>query len=241
MFGVGDDDQCVCGHAGADPGFLIDYGRLFPTAAEHALTVNYRCPVEVVAGGRALLGYDGRRVAKQIEAGPASDRARGALRWRATVPTTAGGARRRRPRLARRTGRRSGDDRRAHRVNSLLLAPHVTLHEAGIAIASVLRPDVLERTGIRATLAYLRIAAATGGLHRSDIVEILRRPTRGLPPWFSERLARRDRWTLGSWTRSAAASRTRTASRSSVSSTTFVSSPTPASTARPRRAGNGAR
>ena len=62
------------------------------------------------------------------------------------------------------------------RVNSLLLAPHVALHEAGIAIASVLRPDVLERTGIRATLAYLRIAAATGGLHRSDIVEILRRP-----------------------------------------------------------------
>ena len=30
VFGVGDDDQCIYGHAGADPGFLIDYGRLFP-------------------------------------------------------------------------------------------------------------------------------------------------------------------------------------------------------------------
>ena len=46
------------------------------------------------------------------------------------------------------------------RVNSLLLAPHVALHAAGVPIASVLRPDVLERTGLRAALAYLRIAAA---------------------------------------------------------------------------------
>ena len=115
VFGVGDDDQCIYGHAGADPGFLIDYGRLFPAAAEHALNVNYRCPVEVVAGARALLGYNDRRVAKQIEAGPASDHrercpASGGPRSR----RQRGGARRRRPRLARRAGRRSVDDRRAH-------------------------------------------------------------------------------------------------------------------------------
>jgi DNA helicase-2/ATP-dependent DNA helicase PcrA len=30
VFGVGDDDQCIYGHAGADPAFLIDYERLFP-------------------------------------------------------------------------------------------------------------------------------------------------------------------------------------------------------------------
>ena len=46
------------------------------------------------------------------------------------------------------------------RVNSLLLAPHVALHEADVPVSSVLRPDVLERTGMRAALAYLRIAAA---------------------------------------------------------------------------------
>jgi DNA helicase II / ATP-dependent DNA helicase PcrA len=197
VFGVGDDDQCIYGHAGADPGFLIDYGRLFPAAAEHALNVNYRCPVEVVAGARALLGYNDRRVAKQIEAGPGSDPARGALRVVGHGPDDGAVA------LVA-VVRGWLDEPGVYpstiavltRVNSLLLAPHVALHEAGIAIASVLRPDVLERTGIRAALAYLRIAAATGGLHRGDIVEILRRPTRGLPPWFSERLARRERWTL---------------------------------------------
>jgi DNA helicase-2/ATP-dependent DNA helicase PcrA len=198
VFGVGDDDQCIYGHAGADPGFLIDYRRLFPAAAEHALKVNYRCPVEVVAGARTLLGYNDRRVAKQIEAGPASDPARGSLHVESHGPddgaaTLVG--------VVRSWLEEPGVDPSTiavlARVNSLLLAPHVAFHDAGIPIASVLRPDVLERTGIRAALAYLRIAAATGGLHRSDIIEILRRPTRGLPPWFSERLARRDRWTLG--------------------------------------------
>ena len=82
------------------------------------------------------------------------------------------------------------------RVNSLLLAPHVALHEAGIGLSSVLRPDVLERTGLRAALAYLRIGAAGGQLDADDIVEILRRPTRGLPQWFPDRLERRRRWTL---------------------------------------------
>ena len=82
------------------------------------------------------------------------------------------------------------------RVNSLLLAPHVALHEAGVPVSSVLRPDVLERTGMRAALAYLRLATADGALDAGDIVEILRRPTRGLPQWFPDRLARRNRWSV---------------------------------------------
>ena len=82
------------------------------------------------------------------------------------------------------------------RVNSLLLAPHVALHEAGVPVSSVLRPDVLERTGMRAALAYLRIAAAGDAMGPDDIVEILRRPTRGLPQWFPDRLQRRARWSL---------------------------------------------
>ncbi|MET0577306.1 MAG: HRDC domain-containing protein, partial [Ilumatobacteraceae bacterium] len=82
------------------------------------------------------------------------------------------------------------------RVNSLLLAPHVALHVADVPVSSVLRPDVLERTGMRAALAYLRIAAAGDAMDPSDIVEILRRPTRGLPQWFPDRLHRRARWSL---------------------------------------------
>ena len=41
-----------------------------PAPSPHPLTVNYRCPVEVVDGARTLLGYNHRRVAKQIERRP---------------------------------------------------------------------------------------------------------------------------------------------------------------------------
>ena len=70
------------------------------------------------------------------------------------------------------------------RVNSLLLAPHVALAEAGIAVDSVLRPDVLDRTGVRAALAYLRIGAHPEGFAGDDVVEVYRRPSRGFPQWF---------------------------------------------------------
>ncbi len=197
VFGVGDDDQCIYGHAGADPAFLIDYERLFAGAVPHPLTVNYRCPVEVVAGARTLLGYNHRRVDKQIDAGPENDREAGTLRvvehGRDEGATAAVS-------LVRswldEPGVTAASIAVLARVNSLLLAPHVALHEAGVPISSVLRPDVLERTGMRAALAYLRLATSTGAMAAGDIVEILRRPTRGLPQWFPERLARRSRWTL---------------------------------------------
>ncbi|HLK43275.1 MAG TPA: HRDC domain-containing protein, partial [Thermoleophilia bacterium] len=82
------------------------------------------------------------------------------------------------------------------RVNSLLLAPHAALLDAGVALNSVLRPEVLERTGIRAALAYLRIAADPQHIKGSDVVEVLRRPSRGLPQWFPDRLRRRGTWTV---------------------------------------------
>ena len=63
----------------------------------------------------------------------------------------------------------------------------------GCRSTSVLRPEVLERTGMRAALAYLRIATSPDGLRPGDVVEILRRPTRGLPQWFPDRLERRTR------------------------------------------------
>ena len=114
VFGVGDDDQCIYGHAGADPAFLIDYERLFPGAVPHPLTVNYRCPVEVVDGARTLLGYNHRRVPKQIDPGPTSDSTAGALRivehGRDDGATALVSVRRR---LAGRTGRRAVVGRRA--------------------------------------------------------------------------------------------------------------------------------
>jgi len=197
VFGVGDDDQCIYGHAGADPSFLIDYGELFPGAVEHALTVNYRCPVEVVDGARSLLGYNHHRVTKVITPGEANDAAGGTLR---IVEHAADGAASAAVAVVTgwidEPGVETSSIAVLARVNSLLLAPHVALHVAGVPISSVLRPDVLERTGMRAALAYLRLASAPDRMDPKDIVEILRRPTRGLPQWFPERLERRGRWSV---------------------------------------------
>ncbi len=202
VFGVGDDDQVIYGHAGADPGFLIDFARRFPGAADHPLTVNYRCPVPVVDAARHLLSYNHRRVPKEMHPGPDAIADPAALTVRTHAPDA--GARAlvevvsgwldpeaTQPAAPAQVAVLS-------RVNSLLLAPHVVLAEAGIPLDSVLHPSVLDRLGLRAALAYLRLGAsgaADGRLRTDDLVEILRRPSRGLPPWFAERLGRRGWWT----------------------------------------------
>lgn len=196
VFGVGDDDQVIYGHIGADPAFLIDFESLFPAAAAHPLTVNYRCPVEVIDGARHLLGYNRRRVAKEIHAGPSADATAGALLVakhgpdagaESLVSVVAGWLD---------EGAPPSSVAVLTRVNSLLLAPQVALAEAGVPLNSVLRAEVLERTGLRAALAYLRIATAGDAIDPRDIVEIMRRPTRGLPQWFPERLERRTSWSV---------------------------------------------
>jgi DNA helicase-2/ATP-dependent DNA helicase PcrA len=191
VFGVGDDDQVIYGHAGADPAFLIDFEQLFPGAASHPLEVNYRCPVAVVEAARTLLSYNDRRVAKEIRPGPGADAGADAL----TV-------RRHRPEAGARelvevvqTWLGEADVAPSHvavltRVNSLLLAPHVALVEAGVPVSSTLPPDVLERTGMRAALAYLRLGARPGQLQPDDLQEVQRRPSRGFPQWIAKWLQR---------------------------------------------------
>ncbi len=70
VFGVGDDDQSIYGHIGADPRFLVDYASYFPGAGEHALEVNYRCPAPVTEAAATLLAYNDVRVPKDIRPGP---------------------------------------------------------------------------------------------------------------------------------------------------------------------------
>ncbi len=197
-FGVGDDDQVIYGHAGADPRFLLEYDRLFPGAADHRLEVNYRCRPAVVTAAVALLGHNRQRVDKTIRASrppapagspPALDihlhgRGEGITSLVEVV----------RARLA--LGAAAGDIAVLARVNALLLGPVIALGEAGVAVQSAVSPDVLERTGMRAALAYLRIAVADGAISSGDLVEVLRRPSRGLPPWFTDRLRRRKAWSI---------------------------------------------
>ena len=203
VFGVGDDDQVIYGHAGADPAYLIEFDRLFPASGAHPLEVNYRCPVAVVDGAATLLSYNHRRVAKAIRAAPGRADSESADRSAVEVirHRSEGGA----VALVEvvqgwLTGPGSVGPQEIAvlaRVNALLLAPQVALTQNGVPVASALRPDVLDRTGLRAALAYLRIAAAPAGrIASSDVVEILRRPSRGLPQWFPDRIRRREWWGL---------------------------------------------
>ncbi len=183
VFGVGDDDQVIYGHAGADPQFLVNFEHLFPAAADHPLEVNYRGPVEVVAAARHLLSYNDRRVPKQIRPGPDADATVGALTVRRHAPEAGGTA------VADVVSTWLSEAEPAGiavlaRVNSLLLAPQVALVEAGVPVDSVLRASVLDRTGVRAALAYLRIGADPDDIDGADVVEVYRRPSRGFPQWF---------------------------------------------------------
>ena len=70
------------------------------------------------------------------------------------------------------------------RVNATLLAPQIALAEAGVPLYTGLGTEVLQRLGVRAALAYCGSGARRSRLDRDDLVEIYRRPRRGLPEWI---------------------------------------------------------
>jgi len=150
--------------------------------AQHALEVNYRCPVAVVDAAKALLGYNNRRVAKTIRSGPGAALGKTRLATVRHTPDTGASelvevvqAWLDEPTV------RPADIAVLTRVNSLLLAPHVALARAGVPVLSVLHPDVLQRTGVRAALAWLRVGANPDAIRGDDLAEVYRRPSRGFP------------------------------------------------------------
>ena len=188
VFGVGDDDQVIYGHAGADPAFLLGFDQLFPGAANHPLEVNYRCRPAVVDAARSLLRHNVRRIDKVILA----DREAGVDSLRIVRHVTEAGAEElvKIVRAHITSGRKLSDIAILTRVNSTLLAPQVALKEAGVLVEGGLDERVLDRTGVRAALAYMRIATTPEGFAVSDLNEVLRRPSRGLPQWI-------DKWFRG--------------------------------------------
>ena len=193
-FGVGDDDQVIYGYAGADPRFLIHYDRYFPGATGHALEVNYRCPVAVVEAASHLLSYNHDRVPKTIRPSPAAGREPVSVRLgpgdelaTLAVATIAGW-------LAEGTG--PGEIALLARVNSALLPVQVACAETGIPCTTPLGPSVLRRTGIRTALAYLRIGADPGRITREDVLETVRRPSRGIAPKVVDMLTGRPTTSL---------------------------------------------
>lgn len=184
VFGVGDDDQVIYGHAGASPTFLIDFDRLFPGAAHLALEVNHRCPDVVTTAAADLLSWNRRRVPKLILSGPGAPA--GADRLAVYELPTDGQADEVRTLV---TGwLADGDAPRdiavLTRVNASLLAPQIALAEAGHPLQTQLGTEVLNRLGVRAALAYVRLACSPDAMDRDDLVEIYRRPSRGLPEWI---------------------------------------------------------
>lgn len=186
VFGVGDDDQTIYDHAGADPRFLIDYPEFFPGAKATALEVNYRCAEGIVDGARTLLGYNKRRIGKQIHAGPGVSAEPGSL----TIRTDEGGASAEALVELVREWRADGvaPDQVAvlTRVNSLLLAPQIALWSAGVPIRARVGAELLDRTGVAAALAWIRVAVDPDGLIPNDLELIRRRPSRGFPNWISK-------------------------------------------------------
>ena len=214
VFGVGDDDQTIYGYSGASPRWLIEYERWFPGAARHLLHVNYRCPPPVVEAASNLLSHNRHRIPKDIVARPGrasraervpvgaenADVDRGESR-RAEASTLAavavevvadgGAAVVERVRDLVGGGAEAKDIAVLARVNSTLLAPQVLLSEAGIDCMAPVGPWFLERTGVAAALAWLRLATAgSARLPAGALATAARRPPRGISPrvveWIAE-------------------------------------------------------
>jgi len=187
VFGVGDDDQVIYGYAGADPGFLIGFQDLFPGAGTHALEVNYRCPADVVEAAATLLSHNSRRVDKVIRASTeskglevirapgedlgviAADHVTGLLEKR-VAPDSIGVL---------------------SRVNSTLLPVQVALAVREIPFQSILTASLLDRSVLRAALAWVRLAVDPDSMSRNDLLEAVRRPGRGINRLFGELIGRR--------------------------------------------------
>jgi ATP-dependent DNA helicase UvrD/PcrA len=193
VFGVGDDDQVIYGHAGADPEFLINYDQYFPGGTHHALATNYRCPGRIVVATSNLLSYSGRRIGKQILAakpGDADD-----LTIASAAPERIALAAIERATAWLEAGAAPEDIAVLARVNSALLPVQVLFDVAHVPCWTPVSAAVLNRTGTRTALAYLRLAvgvAASSGLGGGDVAAAARRPSRSLRREVLRRFERRQ-------------------------------------------------
>ena len=193
VFGVGDDDQTIYGYSGASPRWLIEYERWFPGAARHLLGVNYRCPPAVVEAASNLLSHNRHRIPKDIEPAPGRATPDPTDQVPLSVETAGDGGltvvERVRSLLA--GGADARDIAVLARVNSTLLAPQILMSEAGIDCMAPVGPWFMERTGVAAVLAWLRLATAGAArLPAGALATAARRPPRGISPrvveWIAE-------------------------------------------------------
>jgi DNA helicase-2/ATP-dependent DNA helicase PcrA len=188
VFGVGDDDQTIYGYAGATPQWLIGYADLFPGAGDHPLEVNYRCPPAVVRAAAMMLAHNRRRVAKVIRPQPGRGDRPDDLRVVAADDTLAAVADAVEAALG--AGAAPSDVVVLTRVNATLVGPQLALRHRDVPVERAIDERWLERTGVRAALAWLRLATRPTQLDAADVREAARRPARGrsakLVDWMTE-------------------------------------------------------
>lgn len=195
VFGVGDDDQVIYGYAGATPDYLVHFQRYFHRSSAYILETNYRCPAPIVEAAGHLLGRNKLRVVKRIGA----VQEEGTLRLEMT-PAAACAA--------------QAVDQVEHflcshplseiavlaRVNSALLPVQLLLVQRGIACSRSVDRNILQRTGIRSALAYLRLVLHPTRFASADLADALRRPSRMLKRELLEKASRcRSRDDLWKW------------------------------------------
>ena len=189
VFAVGDDDQVIYGYAGADPSFLIDFDDYFPGAGQHMLTTNYRCPVPVVDATMNLLSHNQRRIDKKISSHSSISAKDSLAVTRVSTDSLA-------PEAAAiinnwRDGGRSLEDIAVlSRVNAALIPVKAALAETGVPTKDNITAQSLQRTAARALFAWLRVAIRPDTLSRQDVMDIVRRPSRGLNLAATEYLPR---------------------------------------------------
>ncbi|NNE11152.1 MAG: ATP-dependent DNA helicase UvrD2, partial [Ilumatobacter sp.] len=181
VFGVGDDDQTIYGYNGADPAWLIDFATWFPGSASHPLEVNYRCPAGVVEIADRLLRHNRRRVAKTIRADSTI-----APGWSVDTTDDPVAATVLAVQAAIQAGAKPGEIAVLTRVNATLAPVQVALTAAGVGVRGGVGREFVERTAVRAALAWLRLAGSEGSFSSADLHEALRRPSRGLSPRVRE-------------------------------------------------------
>ena len=191
VFGVGDDDQVIYGYAGADPGYLIDFEDYFPGSTQRALHTNYRCAPSIVTASAHLLGYNKRRISKEITSGRAGETAPGlevskhpgdelAIEAADRIEKWIG------------DGVDPADIAVLARVNSSLIPVKASLAARDIASNDLLTADSLNRTAVRALLAWMRLALEPERMRTQDVIEAIRRPSRGLTTVAREILTTRS-------------------------------------------------
>lgn len=210
VFAVGDDDQTIYGYAGATPRWLVDLDAYVPGVVPHALEVNYRCPPAVVRAAANLLTRNALRVPKTIrpalpametvpvDAEPgASASGAGASGAGDEALVTLAGAAGPASRTAERVrqllaaGAAPGDVAVLARVNASLAPVQVLLRHHGVPVSGGVDDRFLRRGGVRAALAWLAVAGATGGaLPGAVLRDAARHPRRGMSMSLLDLVAR---------------------------------------------------